>query len=81
LGLEVVVGFMLLVSAILLFVVKKRLAISLGYLSLLLSIAVLDMLLFYFEQFSTILVVVFQFIVMIGIMYYRQKYLKPENRL
>jgi hypothetical protein len=81
LGLEVVVGLMLLVSAILLLVGKKRLAISLGYLSLLLSIAVLDMLLFYFEQFSTILVVVFQFMVLIGMMYYRQKYQKPDNRL
>ncbi len=81
LGLEVVVGLMLLVCVILLIVGKKRLALNLGYLNLLLSIAVLDMLLFYFEQFSTILVVVFQFIVLIGMMYYRQKYLKPENRL
>ena len=79
LGLEVVIGLMLLVSAILLLVGKKRLAFDLGYLSLLISLTVLDMLLFYFEQFSTVLIVGFQFIVLFGVMYYRKKYLKENN--
>jgi hypothetical protein len=79
LGLEIVVGLMLLVAVILLLVGKKRLAFDLGYLSLLLSIAVLDMLLFYFEQFSTILIVVFQFILLVGVVYYRTKFLKTNS--
>ena len=70
---------MLLVSAILLLVGRKRLAFALGYLSLLLSLTLLDMLLFYFEQFSTVLVVAFQFIVFFGVMYYRKKYLKQGD--
>jgi hypothetical protein len=79
LGLEIVVGLMLLVAVIVLLVGKKRLAFDLGYLSLLLSIAVLDMLLFYFEQFSTILIVVFQFILLVGVVYYRTKFLKTNS--
>jgi hypothetical protein len=73
--LEVLVGLLLLVSAGLLAAGKKRLASNLGYLSLLISVAVLDMLLFYFEQFSTVLIVGFQFIILFGVMYYRRKYI------
>jgi len=79
LGLEVIIGVMLLVSAVLLLVGKKRRAYDLGYLSLLLSLTVLDMLLFYFEQFSTVLIVGFQFVVLFGVMYYRRKFLKRED--
>jgi hypothetical protein len=77
--LEVLVGLLLLVSTGLLAAGKKRLACNLGYLSLLVSVAVLDMLLFYFEQFSTILIVLFQFMVLLGVMYYRRKYLKSSH--
>lgn len=79
LGLEVVVGLMLLISVILLLAGRNHPAFDLGYLSLLLSIAVLDMLLFYFEQFSTILIVIFQFILLVGVIYYRTKYLKAKS--
>ena len=79
LGLEVLVGLLLLISAILLLVGKKRQAFNLGYLSLLLSITVLDMLLFYFEQFSTVLIVLFQFILLFGVIYYRTKFLKQKD--
>ena len=74
--LEVVIGLMLLQSVVLLWVGRKRSAVNLGYFSLLLSIAVLDMLLFYFEQFSTVLIVTIQFIILFGVMEYRRRYLK-----
>jgi hypothetical protein len=79
LGLEVVIGLMLLISVVLLLVGKKRQAFNLGYLSLLLSLTVLDLLLFYFEQFSTLMIVLFQFILLLGVMYYRNKYLKQKD--
>jgi hypothetical protein len=74
--LEVLVGILLLVSAALLAAGKKRLACNLAYFSILVSLAVLDMLLFYFEQFSTSLIVIIQFGVLLGVLYYRRKYLK-----
>ena len=77
--LEVAVGLLLIASVILLALGKKRPAINLGYLSLLISLTVLDMLLFYFEQFSAVVIVLIQFLVLFGILYYRQRYLKIKN--
>ena len=77
--LEVLIGLLLLVSVGFLIAGRKRVAFDLGYFSLLLSLTVLGMLLFYFEQFSAVLIVGFQFIVLFGVMYYRRKYLKREE--
>ena len=74
LGLEVLVGLVFLVSAVLFVAGKKRLAISLGFLCLLVTLTVLDLLLFYFEQFSTAITVGFQFLVLLAVMHYRRKY-------
>lgn len=79
LGIEVMVGSLLIVSAFLLVVGMKRQAFNLGFICLMVSVAVLDMLLFYFEQFSTVLIVGFQFVVLFGVMYYRRKYMKSSS--
>ncbi|OGO29259.1 MAG: hypothetical protein A2136_10795 [Chloroflexi bacterium RBG_16_54_11] len=76
LGLEVMVGVLLLVATILLIMGKRKWGINLGFFCLLVSLAVLDMLLFYFEQFSSVLNVGYQLILLIGLMYYRSKYIK-----
>jgi hypothetical protein len=75
---EILVGLLLLISVVLLVARQKRLAFDLGYLSLLVSLTVLDLLLFYFEQFSAIFIVLIQFVVMFGVIYYRGKYLKSR---
>jgi hypothetical protein len=71
---EILIGTLLFLSFMLLALGKRRLAFDLAFLSLLVSLTVLDMLLFYFEQFSTIFIVLIQFVVLFGVMYYRQKY-------
>ncbi len=76
--LEIVVGLLLLVSGVLLAARKRKLAFNLGYFSLLVSLTVLDMLLFYFEQFSTIAIVLIQLVVLYGVIYYRQRFLKTR---
>ncbi len=75
---EILVGLLLLVSVVLLVSGKKRLAFDLAFLSLLVSLTVLDMLLFYFEQFSTIFIVLIQFVVLFGVIYYRRRYLQSR---
>jgi hypothetical protein len=75
---EVLVGLLLLVSTVLLAGGKRRLAFDVAYLSLLVSLTVLDMLLFYFEQFSTIFIVLIQFVVLFGLIYYRGRFLKSR---
>ncbi len=79
LGLEIIVGLLLFVAFGLLAAGRKRLALSLTYFSLLVSLAVLDMLLFYFEQFSTVLTVGFQFLLLFGVIYYRRRFI-PGRR-
>jgi hypothetical protein len=89
LGLEMLVGFLLLASAGLLAIpaprgagtsdadlrsarVARRLGAAVGYVGLLLSLTTLDVLLFYFEQFSTIITTTIQFALWIGIIVYRR---------
>jgi len=77
--LEIFAGLLLLISVGLLAAGKKRLACNLGYFSLLVSLVVLDMLLFYFEQFSTVAIVLLQFVVLFGVIFYRRRYLKSRD--
>lgn len=79
LGLEILIGILLLASAGLFAARKKRLGSTLAYFGLLASLVGLDMLLFYFEQFSTIVIVLVQFIVLFGVIFYRRRYLQEHN--
>jgi hypothetical protein len=80
LALEGSIGILLIISAVLLAFNAERRGINLAYLSLLLSLTVVDLLLFYFDQFSSILSAVIQLIVLWGVLYYRNKFLqKPVN--
>jgi hypothetical protein len=75
-SLEVLIGISLLVSIGLFLAGKKRLAANLAYFDLLASLVALDLLLFYFEQFSTVGTVLVQFLVLLGVIFYRARYLK-----
>jgi hypothetical protein len=75
-SLEVLIGISLLVSVGLFLAGKKRLAVNLAYFDLLASLVVLDLFLFYFEQFSTVGTVLVQFLVLLGVIFYRARYLK-----
>jgi hypothetical protein len=79
LALETSVGLLLIVSGGLFLAGKDELAVSTGYLALLLSLTTVNLLVFYFEQFSTILGAVFQFVVLLGLMYYRQRFMDPHK--
>jgi hypothetical protein len=77
--LEGAVGLMLFLSATLLALGKERLGIWGSYFSLLLSLTTVDLLLFYFEQFSMIATAFFQFILLVSVIDYRRRYLIPES--
>jgi len=72
LGLEVFVGTLMLISAGLLAAKRHRLGAATGYWALLLSLTVVNVLVFYFEQFSTIISTALQFILLIGMIIYRR---------
>ncbi len=78
LALEGLTGFLLLVSAFLLIIGKDRRGIAFSYLSLLLSLAGVDLIIFYFDQFSSIITALVQFILLLGVLYYRRRFLDAE---
>jgi len=73
-GLQGAIGLLSLVGAILLWT-KERRGIYIGYMSMLVSLTVVNPLLFYFEQFSAIINALIQFVLLIGILRYRKRYL------
>jgi hypothetical protein len=72
-------GILLIVSAIFLTIGQDQRGIQLSYLSLLLSLIVVNLLYFYFDQFSSILNAAIQLLLLWGVLIYRKKFLKPHS--
>ncbi len=72
-ALEGAVGAILIVAAILLALGRERFALGLGFLGLLLSLAGLNLLVFYFEQFSSIALAALQFAVLLALLHYQRR--------
>lgn len=72
--LEGIVGVMLIAGAILFFLGQERRGLRLNYFGLLLSLAVVNLLVFYFDQFSTILLALLQFAALLALIFYRRKF-------
>jgi hypothetical protein len=79
--LEGSIGLLMLISAVFLALGKDRPGIWGSYWSLLLSLTTVDLLLFYFEQFSMIVTAIFQLLLLLAIIHYRQKYLPHRIRI
>ena len=73
--LEGVVGVLILAGAVLTLLDRDRLGTTLAFVGLLLSLVVVNLLTFYFEQFSTIIAAIVQFVLLIGVIRYRQRFL------
>jgi hypothetical protein len=74
LALEAAVGIILILSAVLLILRRKKLSISLGVIGLLLSIAAVNPLVFYFDQFSTIAPAAVHFVWLLLLLHFQRKY-------
>ncbi|HWQ46129.1 MAG TPA: hypothetical protein VN376_04635 [Longilinea sp.] len=74
-GIEGVIGLVLLVAAIFLLAGKEKRGISLSYATLLVALTVANLIVFYFDQFSTIFTASMQFLILIGVIRYRQRFL------
>ena len=77
LALEGLVGILLILSAIFLILGADHRGVNLSFISLLLSLTVVDLLLFYFDQFSSIFFATLQLILLLGVIYYRKRFLLP----
>ena len=77
--LEIILGSLLIAGAIFLFRNKARIGVPLGFGTILVYLGTIDMLLFYFEQFSTILSVLYQLLLFLCLIYYRTRFLPPAK--
>jgi hypothetical protein len=75
LGLQIGCGVILVASAILLAIRKDRQGIAFGYLGLLLLLTIINLLIFYFDQFSTIINALVQLVFLLALFYYRNHFL------
>ncbi|MFQ5942530.1 MAG: hypothetical protein ACE5JF_03145 [Anaerolineales bacterium] len=73
--LEGVVGLLILAGAVLLLLGRQRRGTALAFVGLLLSLVVVNLLTFYFEQFSTIIAAIVQFVLLVGVIRYRQRFM------
>ncbi len=73
-GLQGVIGLLSILGAILLWI-KESKGIYIGYMTMLVSLTVVNPLLFYFEQFSAIINALIQFALLLGVLRYRKRYL------
>jgi len=69
------VGLALALSAVLILVGMDRRGLELGSAALLVSLLVLNLVLFYIEQFSTIVTAVYQYVTLQGLYYYERRHL------
>jgi uncharacterized integral membrane protein len=55
---------------------RERLGVAIGQAALLLMLTTANLLVFYYEQFSTILTAGVQFLALLGLLYYRHEFLE-----
>jgi hypothetical protein len=77
-GMEILAGAVLLVACFLLIIRKEHLAVQVSVISLLFSICVIYLLVFYYEQFSSIFYALIQFLLLMVILRYRNRFLANQ---
>lgn len=76
--LESIVGVSLLIGGIFLALGREKRGYVFSYTSLLLELTTINVLIFYFDQFSAITFSVIQLAVLLVLVYYRQRYITPQ---
>lgn len=76
---EGAVGAALLGGGLLLFVRREMPGVGVSYTALLVALTVVDLLVFYFDQFSAIVTASIQFLLLLALLYYRTRYLEGEQ--
>jgi hypothetical protein len=75
---DLILGISLAISVFLFLIKKDRNAVATAYICLIFQLTTLNLLLFYFDQFSMIINAGIQLFVLLLLLYYRQRYLQIE---
>jgi len=76
---EAVVGILLLSGGVLLLLGREQTALRSGYYGLLLALTTVNVLIFYFDQFSTILPAMIELTLLMGVLRYRRRFLRRRT--
>jgi hypothetical protein len=79
-GLQGSMGLILLIAAVLFVFTKDRQATELAYVGLLFSLTIVSLLLFYYDQFATIIYAVIQLVLLLAVVHYRRRFLRRSAR-
>lgn len=72
------VGAILVVNSVYIFIGRERQGLRGAYFSLLVYLTMVDLLLFYYYQFSTILSAIIQFAILMALLYYQERYMNQS---
>src|SRR5205807_2209753 len=79
LAIEGTIGLLLLAASLLQILGRDRRGNDLGYIGLLFSLTIVNLLVFYFDQFGNIVLTLIELVLLLGIIQQRQRYLKKPN--
>jgi ABC-type multidrug transport system fused ATPase/permease subunit len=79
LWLSISLGLLIIIAAFVLLIKKDRIAASIAFWVFLISLTLANMLMFYFDQFSTIFNAAIQFLLLITLIAYQRKYLAADS--
>jgi hypothetical protein len=79
-GLEILVGILMILGAILLLWGRERRGVLLGIFGLLLALTTINLLVFYFDQFGAVAQALVQFLLLVALLRYRRRYLLVPAR-
>jgi hypothetical protein len=77
-GLEGTLGFFSIISGIFILLRKEQIGVNIGIATMLIMMGVANLILFYFDQFSTIINAFIQFLIFIALVRFRKRFLKKE---
>lgn len=78
-ALEGITGVTLVISGAMMVLRRERNGIQLATITLVVWLTVINLLVFYLDQFGAVATALVQFSVLMGLTYYRHRYLKPED--
>ena len=76
---QMLTGFLLIMGAMMLMKGSESRGLRVSYITLLVYLTMVDLLLFYYYQFATILIAIFQFVLLLAVLHYRHSYLSEQN--
>jgi hypothetical protein len=71
---QLLTGLALIFSAFMLISNRERIGLRISFIGLLIYLTIVNLFLFYYNQFSTILAAIVQFVLLMAVIYYQQRY-------